>query len=430
MIPRYESPLMSRIWAEDSKYKYMLEVERALLETLEEVGRVPKGTAEAFEGVEIRVDRINEIERTTRHDTIAFCSSITEQVSPEFGRYFHYGVTSSDVLDTALSLQVRESLFAIIVILERVLVSFSKLCTRTEHILCLGRSHGMAAEPMVFAQKFLSHQAEFRRRLNDYLDLVEREITGQISGAVGNYTVLSPELEIECLAKLNLGVEPISSQVIPRDRLAKIINNGALLASAIERIALEIRHLHRTEVGEVSEGFSYGQKGSSTMPHKKNPIASENLSGIARVIRSHAEIGLQNIVLWHERDISHSSTERLILPDHFGLIAYSLERLCRTLDELELDETRIKENLEKNFKTLSSYVLHELIAANQVSREQLYELVQAATFSARDLDDMINKLHQACKAQDIIFPILSMDWEAVSRKYFEHYLALKKRTIF
>ena len=243
MIPRYEVKEISKIWSEEARFEQLLKVERALLLALEEKGRIPKGTARAFDQVKIRPERIHEIEESTRHDVIAFCTSITEQVAPTAARYFHFGVTSSDILDTALSLQIRDSVALISNDLKKLCDALLSRARETQDLLALGRSHGMAAEPMIFGQKFLSAYTEVKRRLRDYEHVLEHEITGQISGAVGNYTVLTPEIEASALGHLKLPVESVTSQVIPRDHLALIISIGALTASALERLAVEIRHL-------------------------------------------------------------------------------------------------------------------------------------------------------------------------------------------
>jgi adenylosuccinate lyase len=342
MISRYEVTSISNIWSEKSRFEKLLEVEIALIEALEEIGQIPPDTALAFKNVKVDPERIREIESKTRHDVIAFCTSITEQVNPQFARHFHFGVTSSDILDTALSLQMRDSINIVLSKLSELIQALDVQIQNTKDLIGLGRSHGMAAEPMVFAQKFLSVKTEFKRRIKEYQTLIQTELTGQISGAVGNYSIISPEVESKTLQKLKLPIEMVSTQVIPRDHIAKIISIGALTASALERLAVELRHLHHSDISEIHEGFKKGQKGSSTMPHKKNPISSENITGLSRVIRSHLEIALQNIVLWHERDISHSSSERLYLPDHFGLLAYSIQRMTETIQELEIHRTHIE----------------------------------------------------------------------------------------
>ena len=417
MIHRYEVPAVSAIWKDEQKFKRYLEVELALLRSLEDAGRIPAGTVSAFQNVEVRPARIAEIEVTTRHDVVAFCSSITEQISPEHARFFHFGVTSSDIIDTALSLQLRDSITLVIAALETVITALDKKIAETRDLLCLGRSHGMAAEPMIFAQKFLSFRCELGRRLQDYQLALKTEITGQLSGAVGNYSLLSPEIEAKTLSFLGLKPEPVSTQVIPRDHLAKIISIGALTGSALERMAIEIRHLHRTEVGEVSEGFGQGQTGSSTMPHKKNPVSSENISGLARVLRSHESIALENILLWHERDISHSSAERLYLPDHFGILVYSLHRMGSTLTNLEIHREQIELQVTRNHRIFSSLLLHKLIEQNSCSRETLYALVQAAAFQSKSLDDMIGVISRSGAQHGIQSELSAVSFEDLKRHY-------------
>jgi adenylosuccinate lyase len=427
MISRYDVKAISEIWNEQSRLRHLFEVEMALMQAQEEMGIVPSGTHKAYDAVEIRPERAQEIEKTTRHDVIAFCTSITEQVPAEQAKYFHFGVTSSDVLDTALSLQLRRSMEHVIAGLKSVLQELSRKVDSTSDILALGRSHGMAAEPMIFAQKFLSFQAEFQRRLQDYERALESELTGQISGAVGNYTVVTPELEAKTLAKLGLKVETVSTQVLPRDRIAKIVTLGALIASAIERLAVEIRHLHHSDIAELHEGFAVGQKGSSTMPHKKNPISGENLSGLARVLRSHVEIALENCVLWHERDISHSSAERLYLPDHFGILTYSLQRLSNTIRDLEIHRDSVESKVEKNFQTLSSLFLHELIKLNSTTRETLYTLIQQASFQATSLKDYISKIETAAKSQGLNADLSKLNLQGIKAHYQRGFEEIRKR---
>ena len=248
MIPRYEVKEVSKIWSEESRYARFLEVEVALLEALEEKGKIPAGVSRAFKDVKIKPERIQEIELVTRHDVIAFCTSITEQVNPEAARYFHFGVTSSDILDTALSLQIKASVDLLTEDLKKLIAALQSRILETKDLLALGRSHGMAAEPMVFAQKLLSSRVELERRLRDYQHVLANEMTGQFSGAVGNYTVLTPEIEAIALKKLHLPVEAVSTQVIPRDRLGLTVSIGALTAAALERLAVEIRHLHHSDV--------------------------------------------------------------------------------------------------------------------------------------------------------------------------------------
>ncbi|MFZ4712165.1 MAG: adenylosuccinate lyase [Bacteriovoracaceae bacterium] len=428
MIPRYEVKDISELWTDEKRYETLLKVELALLNALEQKQKIPQGTANAFAHVKINPARIQEIESLTQHDLIAFCTSITEQVKTEEARYFHFGVTSSDILDTALTLQLRESLQVIIKDIENLLCVLQEQVEKTKHLLTMGRSHGMFAEPMVFAQKFLSFHQEIFRRLNDYQTIIKQELTGQISGAVGNYTILDTEIEQLTLDQLSLKVEKVSTQVIPRDHLAKIISNGALLASALERMAVELRLLHHSDVSELHEGFKPGQKGSSTMPHKKNPISAENITGISRLIRSHLEVALQNNVLWHERDISHSSTERMYLPDHFGLISYALRRMSSTLERLELHSERIEAKVQENFASLSSYFLHQLILLNPTSREELYAFIQEASFCAKTREEFFTWIETTGSKRGYKLPKLLTPTE-LKHHYLIRFEAVLERTI-
>jgi adenylosuccinate lyase len=383
MISRYEKTEISQYWTEHSKFSSYLEVELAILKALEGK-QVPEGTSEQIRSqAVINPQRINEIEKTTRHDIIAFCTSITENLSPTLGKYFHFGVTSSDIIDSAMNLQIKKSLEEIFPVFETLLKNLFNRAEETKDILCMGRSHGMYAEPMSFGQKLLGHYNEFARRYQELKDFYENELTVQFSGAVGSYTILDPADEEKAATFLNMKVEPLSTQVIPRDRIAKMVNINALIGSAIERLSVEIRHLHRSDVGELHEGFKKGQKGSSTMPHKKNPISAENLTGMARYLRSHATMAMENIVLWHERDISHSSTERMYLPDNLGILFYSLERLGDTVRDLVFHREKIEEKVEHGFNYLSSYYLHQLLEQTDVKREDLYYVVQEGAFSAQ-----------------------------------------------
>ena len=427
MIPRYEIKDISSLWSDERRFEKFLEVEIALLKALEKKNIIPYGTANAFKNVKINPARILEIEEITRHDVIAFCSSITEQVDPSIARYFHFGVTSSDILDTALSLQIRESLTVIIKDTRSLISALFEQVEKSKDLLCMGRSHGMYAEPMIFGQKFLSFHQEISRRLSDYEQIIQNEISGQFSGAVGNYTIIDCDVETLALNELGLKTEPVSTQVIPRDHLAKIISNGALLASALERMAVEFRLLHHSDVAEIHEGFKKGQKGSSTMPHKKNPISSENISGLSRLIRSHVEVALQNNVLWHERDISHSSTERLYLPDHFGLVAYALRRMTSTVRDLELHRESIEAKAYENFTALSSYLLHEMILLNPTAREELYAFLQEASFSAKNADDFFSGIEKNGKAKGYKLPVL-LKQDELKKHYMNRFQTVLKRT--
>lgn len=427
MIPRYEVKDISALWTETKRFETFLKVEITLLKALEVKGKIPEGTSKAFANVVINPARILEIEEITRHDVIAFCTSITEQVDAVHARYFHFGVTSSDILDTALSLQLRDSLQILIKDTKALMKELGDQVEKSKDLLCMGRSHGMYAEPMIFAQKFLSFQQEIRRRLDDYENILKTEITGQISGAVGNYTILDAEIEALTLKELGLKTEAVSTQVIPRDHLAKIVANGALLASALERMAVEFRLLHHSDISEIHEGFKKGQKGSSTMPHKKNPISSENISGLSRLIRSHVEVALQNNVLWHERDISHSSTERLYLPDHFGLVSYAVRRMTSTVRDLELHREKIEAKALENFSALSSYLLHEMILLNSTTREELYAFVQEASFTAKNADEFFQWIETQGKKKGYQLPVLLKQNE-LKDHYVKRFAAVLART--
>ncbi len=428
MITRYEVKDISQHWSERKRFETFLKVEIALLNALEKKGKIPKGTALAFHDVQIKPDRIDEIEAVTRHDVIAFCTSITEQVKPEVAKFFHFGVTSSDILDTALSLQIKASLEVIIADLKLLKNALKDQVEKTKDLLCMGRSHGMFAEPMIFAQKFLSFHQEISRRLADYEQIIQTEITGQFSGAVGNYTILDADIEKLALDELGLRVEPVSTQVIPRDHVAKIVSIGALLASALERMAVEFRLLHHSDISELHEGFKKGQKGSSTMPHKKNPISSENISGLSRLIRSHVEVALQNNILWHERDISHSSTERLYLPDHFGLVSYTVRRMASTVRDLEFHREQIEAKALENFSALSSYILHEMILINSTTREELYAFIQEASFTTKTSDDFFKWIEKSCEVRGYNKPV-GLNQTELKKHYVLRFQDVLKRTL-
>ncbi len=380
MISRYDRPEISSIWSEHNKFETYLKAELAILKALEG-SHVPKGISEQIKSKSvINPERIQEIEKVTKHDIISFCTSITENLDPQVGKYFHFGVTSSDIIDTALTIQIKQSLDVILPAFKELLHVLSDRAHEVKELMCMGRSHGMFAEPMSFGQKWLGFYSELSRRYRDLKDFYDNDLTVQFSGAVGNYTILTPELEKVAADILELNVEPVSTQVIPRDRIAKMISIIGLIGTALERIAVEIRHLHHSDIDELHEGFSKGQKGSSTMPHKKNPISGENLTGMARMLRSHVQVAMDNILLWHERDISHSSTERMYLPDNFGILYYSLVRMTSTVKNLVFHEEKISSKVEKSFTYLSSYYLHQLILNSDFTREELYELVQKASF--------------------------------------------------
>lgn len=402
MIKRYEVKEITAIWTESSKFHSFLRVEMALLKALAHYQVIPQDAVLQYSTVKINLDRIEQLEAQLHHDVIAFTTSITEQVDDQASKYFHFGCTSSDIIDTALSLQIKESVKIELADLDALISSLWNKALATKELYTLGRSHGMFAEPMSFGTKFLSYVSELIRRKNE-LSSFRDKLTGQMSGAVGNYTVLSPEIEEHVMQDLGLLVEPLSTQVIPRDYLSTLAAIQSGIANAIERLAIEIRHLHRSDVGEVVEGFKEGQKGSSTMPHKKNPIASENISGLSRVIRSHKIIADENTLLWHERDISHSSSERIWLPDSFGLTCYILRRAKRMIDELYINEENIISKREKAFVSLSSLTLHSLIPLVSQTREEIYSNVQQASFTAKTLEDFVATLKMSYPNVDFSF---------------------------
>ncbi|MAE57826.1 MAG: adenylosuccinate lyase [Halobacteriovorax sp.] len=416
MIERYEKTEISQLWNEDHKFKKYLDVEIALIKALEKRGLVEKDLSKMFSKAKIDPQRIKEIEKETRHDVIAFCTSITEQFESEKSRFFHFGVTSSDIIDTATNLQIKESLEVIIPKFEQLVKTLESRAHEYKDQLCIGRSHGIYAEPMSFGVKLLGHAAEFSRRLKDLKDFYYHEMTGQMSGAVGNYTILTPEIEEDILNELGLKVESVSTQVIPRDRHAKLISIFSLYACALERLCIEIRHLQHSDIAEVFEGFAKGQKGSSTMPHKKNPISSENLTGMARVMRSHMSMAMENCLLWHERDISHSSSERMYLPDALGIMYYSIERMNSTVRDLVVNTEHMESKVTKNFKHLSSFLLHELIKCSTRSREELYTIVQNATFEATSFeglfDHILNSVEQETEIEHMS-KLRSLDQKAI-----------------
>jgi adenylosuccinate lyase len=400
MIDRYNCPEISSLWNDETRFTYFLRVELALLQSLEKANIVPVGVAAKIKNAKINLGRIQEIEKTTHHDVIAFCTSITEQFSPEDSKWFHYGVTSSDIIDTALSLQIRDSLKIILPQFEKLLSAIKKRAYEHEKSICMGRSHGIDAEPISFGLKLAGHYAEFKRRFTELTHFCN-ELSGQFSGAVGNYTILNPSIERDALKTLQLNIETHSTQVIPRDHLAKLISINALIACAVERLAVELRHLQHSDINEVHEGFKPGQKGSSTMPHKKNPISSENLTGLVRLLRSHIQIAMDNTLLWHERDISHSSNERMYLPDNLGILYYTLGRLTGLVENLVINTEAMETKVKSKFQHYSSYVLHFLLKHSTQPRDTIYASVQSAFFKAGKIDDVFNEIETLMTKEDL-----------------------------
>jgi adenylosuccinate lyase len=382
LIARYTRPAMGRIWSEENKYCMWLEVEVTASEVLAEAGIVPLSAARAIRAYgEIDVARIQEIETEVKHDVIAFTTAVAEKIGPE-SRWLHYGLTSNDVVDTAQALQIkaasgliREGILALAGVLRQRALEF-------KHTPTIGRTHGIHAEPTTFGLKLLNWYAEIRRDLARFDASAEDMRVGKLSGAVGTFGHLKPEHEESICARLGLRAALIATQVIQRDRHAAYIGTLAVLASTLDKIALEVRHLQRTEVREVEEFFSEKQKGSSSMPHKRNPITAEQISGLARVIRSNSQAALEDIALWHERDISHSSVERIIFPDSTILTDYLLAKTTSLIEKLVVYPRRMLKNLESTGGLIfSGQLLLDLTEAG-MSREAAYQLVQSYAMRA------------------------------------------------
>jgi len=376
MIERYSRKELNHIWDDKNKYTLWLKIELAAAEAMEKLKLIPKGTAKKVNSKsKINPKRILDIEKNVKHDVIAFLTSITEQAGDE-AKYLHKGMTSSDVLDTCFNLQLKQSGEILIKDIDQLLSSIKKQAVKHKFTLCVGRSHGIHAEPTTFGLKMLTFFQEFSRNRKRLLNAIDEISTCAISGAVGTFANIDPKIEKYVASKLNLKIEPISTQVIPRDRHAHFFSTLGIIASSIERFATEIRHLQRTEVLELEEFFGKKQKGSSAMPHKKNPILSENLTGLARLIRSSVIPALENVSLWHERDISHSAVERNIGPDATTALDFALVRLNNLVKNLNIYPKKMKKNLDiTNGLLFSQRVLLELTNYGY-SREQSYKIVQ------------------------------------------------------
>jgi adenylosuccinate lyase len=382
MIARYTRPAMAAIWSEQRKYENWLRVEIAATTALARAGIVPPSAVESLQQrASFTIERIHEIEAETRHDVLAFTTAVAESVG-EDSRWLHYGLTSTDVVDTAQGLALVQASALIREGIVRFRDVLRKRAVEFQHTPTIGRTHGVHAEPTTFGMKLLLWYAEMGRNLKRFDAAAEDLRVGKISGAVGAFGKLKPEHEAAILAELGLQPALISTQVLQRDRHAAYITTLAVLASTLDKIALEIRHLQRTEVREAEEFFSVGQKGSSAMPHKRNPITSENICGLARVIRGNAQVALENVALWHERDISHSSAERVILPDTTILADYLLDRAATLIERLLVYPARMLKNLEStNGLVFSGQLLIDLAAAG-MSREDAYRLVQGHAMNA------------------------------------------------
>ena len=376
MIERYSRKVLKDIWADENKYKIWLSIEIAAAEAMEKLNLIPKGVVKKIKPkAKINVDRILKIEESVKHDVIAFLTSITEKAGKE-ARFLHKGMTSSDVLDTCFNLQLKQSGEILLNDIKILLTTIKKQAVKHKKTLCIGRSHGIHAEPITFGLKMLTFYQEFLRNKKRLKDAINEISTCAISGAVGTFANIDPKVESYVAKKLKLKIEPISTQIIPRDRHAQFFSTLGIIAGSIERFATEIRHLQRTEVLEVEEFFGKKQKGSSAMPHKKNPILSENLTGLARMVRSCVVPALENIALWHERDISHSAVERNIGPDATIALDFALVRLNGVIKNLNIYPKNMLKNLNlTNGLFFSQRVLIELTTVG-FTREQAYSLVQ------------------------------------------------------
>jgi adenylosuccinate lyase len=376
MIERYSRPEMARIWSQEAKYDNWLRVELAVCEVYGRRGVIPGDALNRIKA-QAKVDphRIEEIEATTRHDVIAFLTNLEEAIGAD-SRYVHIGMTSSDVLDTALALQLQQACEILLAGLERFRAAVRALALTHRHTLCVGRSHGIHAEPMTFGLKAALWYAEAGRNLERLRRARETVRVGKISGAVGTFAHIEPDVEEEACHLLGLEPAPVSSQIVQRDRHAELMTTLAIVAASLEKVAVEIRSLQRTEIGEAEEPFAEGQKGSSAMPHKRNPVGSENVTGLARLLRANAGAALENVALWHERDISHSSVERVILPDSTILLDYMLHRMSDILEGLRVYPERMRENMERSFGLMYSQRVLLRLTETGLPRQQAYELVQ------------------------------------------------------
>jgi adenylosuccinate lyase len=417
---------MQRIWSDESRLARWLEVELAALDGWTEVGAVPREAAEAIRqrALPPSPERVAEIEEVTQHDVAAFVDAVAGDLGAD-GRWLHYGLTSSDVLDTALALQVREAGQLILEGIERALEAVARRAEEHRNTLMVGRTHGVHAEPITFGAKLAGWAFEIERDRERVARALEGMRVGKLAGAVGTYAGGDPEVERIACERLGLAPESAATQVVPRDRHAELLSTLALCASSLERFATEVRHLARTEVGEVQEPFGRGQKGSSAMPHKRNPVVAERICGLARIVRAAALVGFENVPLWHERDISHSSAERVVLPDAFLAVDYMLDRFAWLVEGLIVDAERMRSNLEASHGLVFSQRVLTALVAGGLARDEAYRLVQRHAMRAWEegldfrelvesdpeiaprLDPSVFDLADAVKHVDILFERLA-----------------------
>lgn len=388
MIERYSTDIMKKIWSDQNKYQVWLDVEIAVCKAWSEKGIIPRSAVEDIEkNGTFSVERINEIENEVHHDVIAFVTNVAENVGPN-GRYIHLGLTSSDVLDTASSILLKQSLENVIARLGSTCEDLFDKAGQFKLVPCVGRTHGIHAEPLTFGLKLLNWYSQLQRDRKRLISALEEISYGKLSGAVGTYAHCPPDIEKNVCNSLGLKPSPVSTQVLQRDRHAQVISAISFLACSIERFAVEIRHLQRTEVLEVLEPFGKKQKGSSAMPHKKNPIICERLTGMARLLRSYSSAAMENIALWHERDISHSSVERIIWPDAFNLIDYMLDKFTNIVKHMVVQKDRMEKNLQLTKGLVySQRVLLQLVEQFNMKREDAYSVVQENAMKCWDGDE-------------------------------------------
>ena len=376
MIPRYTLPEMGRIWSEENKFAIWLQIEILACEAQAELGVVPNAAVAVIkQKAQVDRARVLEIEETTKHDVIAFLTNVAEYVGPE-SRYIHLGMTSSDLLDTALAVQMRQAGLLLIEKLNVLHEAIRQQARKHKNTVCIGRSHGVHAEPTTFGLKMALWFAEVSRQLERLQHAIASISVGKISGAVGTFAHIDPRVEAYVCAKLALKPAPVSTQIVQRDRHAEFLNTIALIGTSLEKFAVEIRHLQRTEVLEAEEPFGKGQKGSSAMPHKRNPIICERIAGLARLLRANAMAALENVALWHERDISHSSAERVILPDSTILLDYMLHQFTRVARDLQVYPENMRRNLERTGGLIFSQQILLALAQKGMAREDAYRQVQ------------------------------------------------------
>lgn len=382
MINRYSLPEMEQVWSEENKYKIWLDIEIAACKAWSQLGKIPADQVEKIEkNVRLDVDRIKEIEKVTRHDILAFVEGINETLGNE-SKYIHMGLTSSDVKDTALAVQMKQAVELIIEDLSKLKDKLAKDAVEHKETTMIGRTHGVHGEPVTWGLKLAVWYKELERHIDRMKRIKDIVSVGQMSGAVGTYASINPRVEEIVCQELELEPVAVSNQILQRDRHADLMNNLALIAASLEKFATEIRNLQRTDILEVEEGFRKGQKGSSAMPHKKNPIVCERISGLARVVRGNVVPALENISLWHERDLTHSSVERVIIPDSTILVNYMLNKFLMVMNELVINKDRMKENLDRTHGLIFSQKIMLALVDKGLSREEAYELAQSNAMDA------------------------------------------------